>query len=197
MGHRNKDYCKDNKICDELIDGTIEYTKRLGFKVIEKEKALSVTYLTPKMRKNPTCARFIISSKICSTGQNLIFVFNIFKFIYPQIENIHKNVMFLSCYKKVRVLKNADLPIKSLYNILRKRFKAVTTYPLSTLYRKLLLDKLKSKNLSIFYFTFKGEGKTFIKFSNNGTIYWEKKTKRGLGFSKTSLKTGIDHLMEN
>ena len=40
MGHGNKDYCKDNKICDELIDGNIEYTKRLGFKVIEKERAL-------------------------------------------------------------------------------------------------------------------------------------------------------------
>ena len=88
MGHRNKDYCKDNKICDELIDGNIEYTKRLGFKVIEKERALPITYWTPKMCKNPNCARFIISSKICSTRQSFISVFNIFKFIYPQIQNI-------------------------------------------------------------------------------------------------------------
>ena len=197
MGQRNKNYCKDNKICVELIDGIIEYTERLGFKVIEKEKALPITYWTPKMCKNPTCPRFIISSKICSTGQNLIFAFNILKFIYLQIENIHKNVIFLSCYKKVRILKNSDLPIKSLYNILRRRFKAITTYPLSTSYRKLLLEKLKSKNLSIFDFTFKGEGKTFIKFSNNGTIYWGKKIETGLMFSKTSLKIAIDHLMEN
>ena len=33
-----KTYCKTNKSCDEIIDENTEYTKRLGFKITEKEK---------------------------------------------------------------------------------------------------------------------------------------------------------------
>ena len=42
VGHGNKTYCKPNKTFDELPDGNTKYTKRLGFKVSEKEKTLPI-----------------------------------------------------------------------------------------------------------------------------------------------------------
>ena len=41
------------KTCAELIDENKEYTKRLGFKVTEKEKTLPFMYCIFKMDKNP------------------------------------------------------------------------------------------------------------------------------------------------
>ena len=45
-----------------------EYTKCLGFKITEKEKATPIMYWIPKMHKNQTGARFIIASETCSTN---------------------------------------------------------------------------------------------------------------------------------
>ena len=52
---------------DTVIHEDTEYTKRLDFKITEKEKTLTIMYGIPKMHKNSTGARFIIASKICST----------------------------------------------------------------------------------------------------------------------------------
>ena len=62
---------------------------------------------------------------------------------------------------------------------------------------KLPYDNLKSKLSSIVDFDFKGGDKTFNRLCNNGAAYWGKKTKGGIAFSKTSLKTAITHLIEN
>ena len=53
---------------------------------------------------------------------------------------------------------------------------------------------LPRKFSSIANFAFKGEDRTFIRLSNNAEAYWENQTKWGLGFSKKSSKTGINHL---
>ena len=80
---------------------------------------------------------------------------------------------------------------------LKKRIKCIATYYFSVLYTKLPHDQLKSKLDSIFDFAFKGGDKTFIILSYNGADCRGKKTKEGLGFSKTSLKTAINHLIKN
>ena len=104
VGHRNKTYCKANKSCDELTDENTENTRRFCFKVTEK-KTQPIMYWTPKMHKNLTGARFIIASKICSTKQISKSVSNIFKLIYSQIEDVHKDAKFLSNYKKMGLAK--------------------------------------------------------------------------------------------
>ena len=59
----------------------------------------------------------------------------------------------------------------------------------------MILDtNLPRKFSSIPNFAFKGEDRTFIRLSNNAEAYWEKEAKWGLGFSKKSSKTGINHL---
>ena len=88
-----KTYCKTNKSCDEIIDENTEYTKRLGFKITEKEKILPIIYWIPIMNKNPIGASFIISSKICSAKQISKSVLNVLKLIYSQV--FHKNAKFL------------------------------------------------------------------------------------------------------
>ena len=56
-----------------------EYTKCLGFKITEKEKATPIMYWIPKMHKNQTGARFIIASETCSTKQISKSASNVFK----------------------------------------------------------------------------------------------------------------------
>ena len=80
---------------------------------------------------------------------------------------------------------------------MKKCSKSFATYDFSTLFTKLPHDKLKSKLSSIPDFAFNKEDKTFIRLFNNGAAYWGKKTKGRLGFSKTSLKTAINYLIEN
>ena len=107
-GHRNNTYCTANKICYEIIDKNTKYTKRFGFKTIEKEKTLPVMYWIPKMHKNPTGARLIIVSKICSTKEVSKSVSNVFKLVYSQIEHFHKNSRFLSSYNTFWVLQFSE-----------------------------------------------------------------------------------------
>ena len=70
----------------------------------------------------------------------------------------------------------------------------------STLYTKLAHDKLKSNFHPFLILLLKEGTKLFIRLSS-GTSYWGKKTKGGLGFSKTSfkasLKTAINNLIKN
>ena len=86
----------------------------------KKKKTLPVMYWIPKMHKNPTGARYIIVSKICSTKPSSTFGSNVFKFVYFQITNFHKNTKFLSNYNKFLVLQNSDPIIQSLNNINKK-----------------------------------------------------------------------------
>ena len=91
---------------DEIIDENTEYTKRLGFKITEKEKKISKCI--PKMHKNPAGGLFITAPRICSTEQISKFASNAFKLAYSQIENVHKNAKFLSNYNKCWVVQNSD-----------------------------------------------------------------------------------------
>ena len=69
-------------------------------------------------------------------------------------------------------------------------------YDFLTLYTKLPHSELKSKLSSIGDFASKGGGKLildcFIMVQHTGG-----ENKRGLGFNKTSLKTAINHWIEN
>ena len=73
----------------------------------------------------------------------------------------------------------------------------ISAYDFSTLYRKLPHDKLKSKLSSIVDFGFERRAQNFYILCNDRPACWEKKIRGGLGFSKTSLKIAINHLIEN
>ena len=66
-----------------------------------------------------------------------------------------------------------------------------------TLYTKVPHDNLQFKFSAIAYFASNGGDKTFIRLSNNGAIYFGKKTKEWIDFRKTSFKTATNHLIEN
>ena len=87
--HGNNTHYKTNKSCDEIIDKNTKYSKCLSVKI-------------------PTGARFIITSKICSTKQISKSVSNVLKLAYSQIEKFPKNAKFLSGYNKFCVPQNSD-----------------------------------------------------------------------------------------
>ena len=127
-------------------------------------------YWIPKLHKNLVGARFIIASKICSTKQVSKSVSNVFKLIFSQVENFHKNEKFLSQYNKFWVLQNSDPIIESLNHInKKKRAKSISPYDFSTLYTKLPHHELEERLAKIIDFIYKGGNKKLINLSFNGT----------------------------
>ena len=65
----NNSYCKIKKSYDVIIDENPKPTKPLGFEITHTHthtKKLPIFYWACKIHKNPTGARFISASKICS-----------------------------------------------------------------------------------------------------------------------------------
>ena len=198
IGKSNPTYHITDMPSNEIVHNNCEYSKHLGFTLTEKEKILPIMYWLPKMHKNPVGFRFIIASKLCSTKQISKSVSNVFKLIYTQIENFHKNEKFLKNYNKFWVLQNSNPVINALRDInKKKRAKSISTYDFSTLYTKLPHDKLIKILFSIIDFAFKGGNKSFIRVSSKGKAFWGKKVKGVIGFSKTALKKAVQHLIEN
>ena len=90
------------------------------FQNTEKEKTLPNMYWISKMHKNTTGASFIVVSKICSTKQISKSVSNVFKFVYSQIENLHKKINSYQIKTSFKVLGNPCPIIRSLNNINKK-----------------------------------------------------------------------------
>ena len=60
----------------------------------------------PKLHKDPVSFRFAIASKLCFTKKTSKSVSQIFKHIYSQTNNLHKNAKLLSNYNKFLGLRN-------------------------------------------------------------------------------------------
>jgi len=190
-------YSPSHKSKDEIMFDNIQYSKRLGLKVDEKDLELPIMYWTPKMHKTPSSCRFIIASKHCSTKPLSKSISSVFKLIFNQIENFHKNAKFLNNYNKFWVLQNSDPIIDTLKNINRKRrAKSIATYDFSTLYTKLPHNKLIFQLSKVIDLAYKGGDKKFIRVTENGHAFWSK-TKKGVSFSKAALKIAVSHLIEN
>ena len=96
----NETYEKINKHQEEIIPDNLETNTRLKFSNGSKDKSLPIMYWIPKLHKNQVGSRFVIASKTCSTKPVSKSVFNVFKFIYSQIEHFHRKSKFLSHYIK-------------------------------------------------------------------------------------------------
>ena len=124
-------------------------------------------YWIPKLH-NPVGSRFIIASKNCSTKPLSKAASNVFKLIYFQIENFHREFKFLSNYNKFWVLQNVD-PVTENIDIVnrKKKAKSVTPYDFSTLYTTLPHDKLIKRFCNVIDFVFEGGNRKYIYISKN------------------------------
>ena len=190
-------YADTQKSREEIIDDNLQYSKHLKLKPDDKDLDLPVMYWTPKMHKNPSGARFIIASKHCSTKALSKAVSSAFKLIFNQVERFHSNAKYLSNYNKFWVLQNADPVIAALKHINRKkRAKSISTYDFSTLYTKLPHNKLISQLSKVIDLAYKGGDCNFIRVNENNRAFWSMK-KKGVSFSKNTLKTAVRYLIEN
>ena len=197
IGEDSDTYVPAHKCKDEIIFDNIQYSKKVGLDVEERDQSLPLMYWTPKMHKNPSGCRFIIASKHCSTKPLSKSISSVFKLIFNQVEKFHKNAKFFNHYNKFWVLQNADPVLDILRNINRKkRAKSISTYDFSTLYTKLPHDKLIYQLSKVIDLAYKGGDKSFIRVTGNGHAFWSK-TKKGVSFSKQSLKIAVAHLIEN
>ena len=144
-------------------------------------------YWTPKMHKTAIGHRFIVASKKWSTKHISKAVSSIFKLIFHQIENFHKNEKFLKNYNKFWVIQNVDPIIDILQKInKRKRAKTIATYDFSTLYTNIPHDDLISKLSQLIDFVFEGGDKKYILISDKIPC-----------FLKNAIKVAVKHLIQN
>ena len=195
----NNTYLTSDLSKEHILHVNVEYAKHLKMDGTDKELDLPAMYWTPKKYKQPTGKRFIIASKQCSTKQISTAVSIVFKLIYRQVENFHKNAKFLSNYNKFWVLQNCDPILESLNRINKKHnAKSISTFDFSTLYTKLPHDKLIKELCEVIDFVFDAGINQHIAISKYGKAYWSKsKPKTSTSFSRYSLKIAVKHLVQN
>jgi len=199
MGELNNTYQQVNSSQEQIINENIKFAKSLKINVSDTDHKLPLIYWIPKMHKTPTGKRFIIASKQCSTKQISASVSQVFKLIYRQVENFHKNAKFLSNYNQFWVLQNCNPVLKALNRInKRQNAKSISTFDFSTLYTKLPHDKLLKELSEVIDFVFECGKCNYIVISQHGTAYWStKKPKSLIAFSKHSLKKAVKYLVQN
>ena len=112
-------------------------------------------------------------------------VSNVFKVIYLEIENFHRKSKFLSNYNKFWLLQNVDPIIE----------KSIATYNFSTLHPTLSHDKLTRRLCNVIDFISEGGNRTHICISKNNVVYWGKKSKDNVAFTKSTLKIPLKNLI--
>ena len=199
LGPGNPTYHISDSSKDEIIQNNTNFTRKLKLNPTEKDYNLPCMYWIPKKHKTPTGKRFIIASKHCSTKQISSTVSLVFKKIYKQVENFHKNAKFLSNYNKFWVLQNCNPVLETLKHInKRKNAKSISTFDFSTLYTKIPHENLIKELSEIIDFVFDFGRNSVIAISKFSNVYWcEKKPKSLVSFSKNSLKTAVKYLIEN
>ena len=188
----NETYEKINKNQEETIQDNLEYNARLKFSNGSKDKSLPIMCWIPKLHKNPVDSLFITVSKNCSTKPLSKAVSNEFKLIHSQTENFHRKSKFFSNYNKFWVLQNVDPAIENINIISRKKkAKSIGTYDFSTLCTTLPHDKLTKRLCNVTDFIFEGGSRTYICISKNNVVYWGRKSKDNIAFSKSTLTTSL------
>ena len=198
LGEGNSTYLHTNLSKEHIIHENVDYGNHLKMNVGDKELDLPTMYWIPKKHKQPTGKRFIIASKHCSTKQLSTTVSTVFKMIYKQVENFHRNAKFLSNYNKFWVLQNSNPVIHSL-NVINKKCnaKSISTFDFSTLYTKLPHDKLIKELSEVIDFVFDAGSNQYIGISKYGKAYSAKKKPRlSISFSRHSLKAAVKHLIQ-
>lgn len=101
--HGNNTYCKIKKSNDVIIDENPKPTKPLAFKITQKRKKIPIFYWAPKIHKNPTGARFISASKICSMCfSSYTLKLNVF-------------IKMLNCYQIITTFGSYKISTQSFY----------------------------------------------------------------------------------
>ena len=127
----------------------------------------------PKLYKNPTKIRFLITAPKCKMKPLSKAVTAALKLIYNQIES--------------------NQSVNDTISKLNSRSKATSifTFDLSTLYPIIPHDKLKPVMPELINFCFYGGNKEFIGITRYGAIWTKSREKQKLSFNKTSLKMAI------
>ena len=122
----------------EIINDNITLCKKFGLTITEKHHSLPFMFWTPKMHKNPTGARFIVASAMCSTKPISNVISIIFSKIFQQINNFNSKCLFYNNYNRFWVIQNSKTLINRLKELNKKcNAKNISTFDFSTLYTKL------------------------------------------------------------
>ena len=104
---------------------------------------LPVMYWIPKMHKNPISFCFVIASPVCSIKPLSKYITSIFKLFYEKVERFHTKGKVWSGIKTFWTIQNSYPVISSINKLNKyKAAKSISALDFSTLYTKILNDKL-------------------------------------------------------
>ena len=89
---------------EELARNT---AKNVTVKQLNKTKTPSIMYWLPKMYKIPIGARFIVTSKNCSTKPLFDVISKVSKMIFNHVETFHRKRLFYTWFKKFWVVETS------------------------------------------------------------------------------------------
>ena len=196
----NDTYDISGESVDVIIDTNIHLCKSLKLSITDEIRCLPFMYWMPKMHYNPSRARFIVASAVCSTKPISNVVSIIFKKIFQQLQSFHLKSHFYKNYNRFWVIENSKNLLKKLDALnLKKNAKDISTFDFSTLYTKLPHKDLIKVLHEIINFVFNGGRKTsngnrkYLTVLGNSCFF--SRNKRKGSYTASQVKMMVSHLI--
>ena len=200
FGNGSDTYILSSKNKYDIINDNIQFSKKLGFKTLEANKALSIMYWMPKMHYTPSRARFIVASAQCSTKPISNVTSKLYKKFFQQIESFHNKSYFYKNYNRFWVVQNSRPIVEKLNSINNKRrAKTISTFDFSTLYTKLPhqdLVEVLSKNVEFAFNGRKDKSSGNYLTVKGNKVFWTKKKHGSNSYTKSKIIQMTSHLIE-
>ena len=200
-GNPNNTYQISDKNPNDIIATNIHFCKSLNLPVTENIQCLPFMYWMPKMHYQPSRARFIVASAVCSTKPISNLVSIIFKKVFQQVQSFHSKAHFYKHYKRFWVIQNSKILLQKLEKInLKKGAKDISTFDFSTLYTKLPHKDLIKVLQDIVEFAFNGGRKTADGNRKYLTVlgkncFFSRYKHKGNSYTSNQVKMMIHHLI--
>ena len=194
-------YQISDKNFNDIIATNIHFCKSLNLPVTENIQCLPFMYWMPKMHYQPSRARFIVASAVCSTKPISNLVSIIFKKVFQQVQSFHSKAHFYKHYKRFWVIQNSKILLQKLEKInLKKGAKDISTFDFSTLYTKLPHKDLIKVLQDIVEFAFNGGRKTADGNRKYLTVlgkncFFSRYKHKGNSYTLNQVKMMIHHLI--
>ena len=196
--NNNNTYERINEDEAEVIQNQVNFLQSVNIRVKPENQNLPFMYWIPKFHKNPVKARFIVSSSVCATKELASLISKALKLIMKGRKKYCDAIEEYSGTKRWWVIDNNLEVLKMINNINEKhQAKSVATYDFSTLYTNIPLDSLITALLEVINKCFENSKRKYITISNSEASWDATPSKIYFSFSKTSLVSSVQFLINN
>ena len=196
----NNDNTYERRVENEvdIIQNQINFLQSVTVDVKAESEILPFIYWIPKFHKNPVKARFIVSSSLCVTKQMASYISKALKLIMRGRKRYCEVIEEFTGTKRWWIIDNNQDVLKIINKINENRHaNSVTTYDFSTLYTNIPHNSLKEALTAIIDKCFANSKMKYITVNNSEAFWSNNPSTRLFSFSKTTLLSCIQFLIDN